>query len=95
MTIKIHTYGKLEQHGIENPMLMVKDEIEDWTTIRNAGGTIEQYGVYELVKPNWDKPCFAVQIKGKTLAYLKQLENPNQHLKLRKHLRLLRKRTRK
>jgi hypothetical protein len=83
MTIKIHTYGKLEQHGIENPMLMVKDEIEDWTTIRNAGGTIEQYGVYELVKPNWDKPCFAVQIKGKTLAYLKQLENPNQHLKLR------------
>lgn len=65
-------------------MLMIKeDEIDEWTSIHNTGGTINGYGIYELVKPTAGKPCFTVKIKEKPLSYLKELEIPNQQLIVR------------
>jgi hypothetical protein len=81
--IDIHSHATLEQHGIENPTLMVRSDTEEITTIYNAGGTIEQYGIYELVKPSIGKPCFAIKTKNKPLQYVKELEIPNQHLTVR------------
>jgi len=81
--IKIHSHATLEQHGIKNLMLMVKDTPEENTAIRNAGGTIGAFGAYELVKPSIGKSCFAVKIKDKPMRYVKELEIPNQHLTVR------------
>jgi hypothetical protein len=81
--MKIYNRATLEQHSIENPMFMVKNEIEDWETIRNAGGMIEKFGAYELVKPSMQKPCFAVKVKNKAMEYLRELEIPNEHLKVK------------
>lgn len=75
----IKIYDQATFKGLTNPLFSIKDDAH--TTINSAGSTIEQYGIYELVKPNYDKPCFVVKTKSKPLAYVKEVSIPNQHIK--------------
>jgi len=70
---------KMGEHGLRNVMKLVS-EPKETTTIKNTGGLIEKYGIYELTKPNYEKPCFAMKMKGKPICFVKEVKNPNQNL---------------
>jgi hypothetical protein len=77
--IDIRNHATIKQkHGIANLTLSVKNTEEHTST--SVGGLINQHSVYEMVKPNWDKPCFALKTKQKPLAFVKEVKIPNQYL---------------
>ncbi len=70
--------------NLQNLLYMVSQDNETpLSTVKNAGGTIDAYGVYELVQASTvGKPCFALKLKKKPLGFVKEVELPNQKLKV-------------
>jgi hypothetical protein len=70
-----------ESH-LKNPLCMVKtDQEEPYETILSAGNMIGKYAIFEIIQASpWNKPCFCLKSKNKPAAFLKEVEDPHQHL---------------
>jgi hypothetical protein len=81
--MRIYSRGRIEtKQRFENNMFLVKEK-EPLKTITGIGGLIGSYGIFELVQASTvGKPSFALQIKEKPIAYVHEVEIPNQSLRV-------------
>jgi hypothetical protein len=75
--------GILKRTGIRNPLLKIKKVELREKTIKSVGGFINHYGIFELVQPSSTMPpCLCTQVRNRPVAYLNELEIPNQQLRV-------------
>ncbi len=76
-----HDSATIRFNGISNILMMVSDA-EEPQTVYTVGGMLDQYAVFELCKPAlMQPPLFAFKVRGKALAYLKEISDVNHNTK--------------
>jgi len=77
--MKLYQKGTIQRKGLINILKLTKTS-EPTETTTSVGSKLNGYGIFELTRPTLTQPpSFALQIKGKPLAFVKEVQDVNQH----------------